>query len=481
MKDHLSGLHADELYKLSDDVLRQKGLFVCRKCGDYVAQSEGVFLNHLRSKHVKTRSKTNLDIVSHYLYHLVSSVHDNHWAEGLQWLANHTPSEPSFRQSLISKIKYELEDDITDCFEDVLNACVKSAMKPGDETLSGSQDFDPEPIWLLPFIFEQLVLCPNPDPPREGHPGTSLRKCITRRLRLFCAGKLQLLYQESQQIQSTSAKSFRSNPPDILKCAQEAADNDNFKSAYTRIVKHMPVAPINDDNRHILQKLFPASLQIDERNSPSMDVDTEPASEPPRMTTRAATVAELTKTQVIFTPQEATTLLRRLCYGKAPGVQVDSIDLFLKLSRRRTNENRKKKKQRKYTEVAKTFAAFFTIVVNGDVGPKITKLLRTTYTVALQKDKEDLTKLRPLGIPSAIRRIAASMIVGKYRSEFAKLLLPTNYAIGVSGGIDIITNSIRLGVEKFITNKLATGELPTCSLVSLDIRNMFNAVSREKL
>ena len=159
LKDHLSGLHADELYKLSDDVLRQKGLFVCRKCGDYVAQSEGVFLNHLRSKHVKTRSKTNLDIVSHYLYHLVSSVHDNHWAEGLQWLANHTPSEPSFRQSLISKIKYELEDDITDCFEDVLNACVESAMKPGDEALSGSQDFDPEPIWLLPFIFEQLVLC----------------------------------------------------------------------------------------------------------------------------------------------------------------------------------------------------------------------------------------------------------------------------------------------------------------------------------
>ena len=126
-----------------------------------------------------------MDIVSHYLYYLVSSVHGNYWAEGLQWLATHTPSETSFCQSLTSKIKYELEDDITDCFEDVLNACVESAMKPRDEALSRSQDFDPEPILLLPFIFEQLVLCPNPDPPREGHPGTSLRKCITRRLRLF--------------------------------------------------------------------------------------------------------------------------------------------------------------------------------------------------------------------------------------------------------------------------------------------------------
>ena len=118
-----------------------------------------------------------------------------------------------------------------------------------------------------------------------------------------------------------------------------------------------------------------------------MDTDTDTASETPQMTTHAATVAALTKKRVVFTPQEATTLLRRLCYGKAPGVQVDSIDLFLKLSRRRTNENRKKKNRRKTTEVVKTFAAFFTIVVNGDVGPKITKLLRTTYTVALQKDK----------------------------------------------------------------------------------------------
>ena len=63
----------------------------------------------------------------------------------------------------------------------------------------------------------------------------------------------------------------------------------------------------------------------------------------------------------------------------------------------------------------------------------------------------DLKKLRPLGIPSAIRRIAAALVLGMYRSRFAKLLLPVNYAVGVSGGVDIITNTIRLGVEKYIT------------------------------
>ena len=68
----------------------------------------------------------------------------------------------------------------------------------------------------------------------------------------------------------------------------------------------------------------------------------------------------------------------------------------------------------------------------------------------------------------------------KYKADFAKLLLPLNYAIGTSGGIDLITNTVRLGVEKFISDPEARGDLPTRALVSLDIRNMFNAVSREE-
>ena len=89
---------------------------------------------------------------------------------------------------------------MTDCFEDVLKACVESHKEPVDKNLSGTEEYNAEPIWLLPFIFEQLILCPNPDQPREGHKGTSLRQCITRRLRLFRSGQLELLYQESKCI-----------------------------------------------------------------------------------------------------------------------------------------------------------------------------------------------------------------------------------------------------------------------------------------
>ena len=123
------------------------------------------------------------EIVTQLLYNLVKPVHDNYWEEGLVWLRTHRPEEPNFRQSLILKIKHELEDDVTDCFEDLLKTCVECAKAPKDETLLGLDEFNPDPIWILPFLFD--ILYPNLDPPKPGHKGTSLQKCISRRIRLF--------------------------------------------------------------------------------------------------------------------------------------------------------------------------------------------------------------------------------------------------------------------------------------------------------
>ena len=170
--------------------------------------------------------------------------------------------------------------------------------------------------------------------------------------------------------------------------------------------------------------------------------------------------------------------LRGLNKGKAGGLQADSLDLFIKLAR---NPNRGKKKKTQFANKRKTMAHFFTSIANGEVPDKIGRILRTTYLVALQKDPDDLSKLRPLGVPSAIRRITAVLLLMSYRSRFAEHLLPFNYAIGVNGGIDMITNTVRLGVDKFIKMEEQNNQLPTRALVSLDIRNMFNEISRQKL
>ena len=92
-----------------------------------------------------------------------------------------------------------------------------------------------------------------------------------------------------------------------------------------------------------------------------------------------------------------------------------------------------------------TLAKFFTIIANGEVSPAIRHILQTTYLVALEKDPTNKKKLRPLGIPSAIRRITAVCVIQKHRAIFAEHLLPFNFALGVSGGVDFVLNLVCLG------------------------------------
>jgi hypothetical protein len=97
----------------------------------------------------------------------------------------------------------------------------------------------------------------------------------------------------------------------------------------------------------------------------------------------------------------------------------------------------------------KALAGFFNHFINGEVPGHFQTFLRQTYLVALEKDPEDKTKLLPLGVPSApsaIRRIAANIVLKVYSPIFADHLLPFNYAIGVSdGGVDIIVLAGNVG------------------------------------
>ena len=119
--------------------------------------------------------------------------------------------------------------------------------------------------------------------------------------------------------------------------------------------------------------------------------------------------------------------------------------------------------------------------MNGNVPAKIGKILHTTYLEALEKDPDDLSKLWPLDVSSAIRRIAAILFVQSYRASFAQHLLSFNYTIGVNGGINMITAGIQMGMKKYTTAPEEKGNLTSWSLVCLDIKNMFNVTSRQKL
>ena len=56
---------------------------------------------------------------------------------------------------------------------------------------------------------------------------------------------------------------------------------------------------------------------------------------------------------------------------------------------------------------------------------------KDVYLFCLHKDPTDASKLRPLGIPTAMRRIIARHVAQYFKPKFADYLLPINFAVGI--------------------------------------------------
>jgi hypothetical protein len=380
------------------------------------------------------------------------------WSDGLTFLKSFKLTPPPFRQPLTTKIKYRLEEAICNTFISTIAVCDEALKPHPNPKFAKKNDYNSWELLLLPILFERLVLFPLPPQPTTSNKKCpSINQIIHDRLRRFKQGKLRELYEESEAIVSKTPKQQHEHPADIQRSAQLAADLDNFKSANARITKHAPVALINNSNIHVLENLHPPSLNR--------------GCNKPRVSTRNGG----TRRSIQITPKTIVSTLSHLHRGKATGVHCDSLDIYIKTARRIDLSNPTGLQQ------ATHLASFFEHIVNGHVPEQFKHFIRQTYLVALEKDPDDKTKLRPLGVPSAIRRISAILILKQFNAAFAQHILPFNFAIGIGGGCDFIIKTLQLAVDKYIVSNESANRLPTRALVSLDIRNMFNAISRERL
>lgn len=415
----------------------------CHLCENTVYATTSQLDRHIKNKHTSTRSSTNLELATSLLFNKTTSSEINQWESGLKWLVDVFQPSPPFRQSLLLNLKHKSLDAVVDAFRDLISTTVQASIPPSNDRDASNRQFQSDPFWTLTAIFEQLVLAPRP--PKEELPpnAESIAQCIYRRVRWFRAGRFQDLYAESRQVKSKSPSAQRSssssNSNYIKKTAQLAADVDNYGTCNYRLTKNTPVAIADDYNISSLQKLHPNELY-----PPSVPCL---RSSPRRKNTKQR---HKNCKQFIITPEVIVNNILHLKKGKATGLQVDSIDLFIILAQRSRHNNSKKKSLKPFSF---TLAEFFTLVANGKIPKSLISIYRTTYLVALEKDPDDNTKLRPLGIPSAVRRITANTIANETKAQFAAHLLPYNYAAGVKGGIDFITSTVRLGVEKYISNQ----------------------------
>ena len=447
---------------MSDADLDAQKIYLCRECDGDVFSRECDLNAHVKKKHYEYRNQTNLEIVHHCIYDKACG--QSHWQDALTFLNDFQWDAPPYRSTMISKINHRLEANIIDTFHTVTHASTEACKEVKHHKDNSKTDYDADPIIALQVLFERLVLFPLPpseSPNRTNkHNGArhaSVNRTIHERLRLFKQGRIRELYQESNAVVSKSPRDMATNADKLQKNAQLAIDLDNVKSANLRLTKTAPVAIIDDARLKALQALHPPSLQRGVTKS------------------RRSTRFSHNRRKIHFTAQQIIRVLSRLHRGKAAGLYGDSLDIYIK-SARRLNLNKEEDVIK-----AQRLAKLFSNVANSDIPTRFQAVLRKTYLVALEKDPDDRLKLRPLGVPSAIRRIATAAVLSEYSSTLADNLLPFNFAIGVSGGCDFITKTMQLGVDKYITEREQKQQLPTRALVSLDLVNMFNAISREEL
>ena len=123
--------------------------------------------------------------------------------------------------------------------------------------------------------------------------------------------------------------------------------------------------------------------------------------------------------QTLHLPGDICNTIKKTGKHKGTGLQSDSIDSFISLVK--LNDN----------TINQHLQQMFNFIYQGNIPNRARHFFTDTYLFCLHKDTNDNTKLRPIGIPTAIRRIIASHIAKQWRDKFALHLLPYNYAVGV--------------------------------------------------
>lgn len=405
------------------------------------------------------------------------------WSESLRFLHNLALEPPPFRHNMFHELR---ANDIKLVNEShaKLHKALHISVIPADDDLADepAHESTSQALWNLLFAFQNLIFCPF----RENKHFTA-SQCITHRLELFNAGNIRALYNHTYSESHTSPHSERRTenievftpdenddepffdiPASAKRQAQTLIDDDAYQQASSRILRDAPVAELNEQNLEIIKKLFPDKLPP----------HCLPSAAAPSRRTRSQT-ATPTSHESFLSLKESTTLaaLRKVRKRTAAGPFADYTDYLRHFALQQTNDETGQSNSRPYFSL---FLKTMQILASGNLPPKIARTFRATYFVALHKDKTDLSKLRPIGVGTAYRRLMGSIIMRHMSHDFASYLTPQGQlGVGIRGGLDTLVHLTQVMLDKYITSLQKQGKSPTHALLLLDITNMFNAVSRE--
>ena len=393
---------------------------------------------HNTSHHPPPQTTSNLhatpssqtDIGSPHFFTNATDGSHNFWDRGVPFILSHSNHHPpDFRSTWRRHLKKRNKANFLRLQAHTIYAISDAYAHSIDST----------PFWWLLFHLDMLVLAPSTKTQRSNN---SIHSTISDRINSIFSGDIEYTYNMAMTCTRHSQNTTPTSTSHNL-TAQRAADSDQFRTAIARSTTSTSVASIDNSNIDIVRGLYT-------RPVPTINYPPKPPTSQP-----------------YSLPGDICTTILHASRNKGAGVNADSIDIFIDLV------------QANLTAIPSHLNFIFNQIYQNNLPQPITRYFTDVYLFCLHKDPLDKSKLRPLGIPTAIRRLIASHVAHTFREKFARHMLPYNYAVGTPNGTNFIINSMQLQVEKYITHPQSLGNNPTRATVFFDLTNQFNSVSRQ--
>ena len=443
-----STCHATSLHLVDHSRCKESGIYVC--CTHKCPSSPRRFFSSQRALdiHYNTHHKapadttpsatdaTPLTIATSHIFTKSQRNNLNHWTHGLTFIdSTYDHEPPDFRTTWRQMLRGRQKAAFVTLQASIIRSIVVASTHTDDTSVAA-------PFWWLLLHLDMLIFAPSTKKQRDN---LSIQHTIDDRIQAAFCGDIAFLFQSAMAVKRHT-QNTRPSAHSMNRSAQLAADNDDYRTAVARACTSQTVASIGPSNIAHVHTLY-----------------TDPV--PDRGYTQPA---ELPLHQRYTLPGNICKTIKIAAKNKGTGVNSDSIDLLTLLVKS------------KIPTVKDDLRYIFDIIFQNRLPPQIRRYFTDVYLFCLHKSPTDPSKLRPLGIPTAIRRIVASHVARTLKHKFASHLLPFNYAVGIPNGSSFVVKAMQLSIEKYITTPQTQGHLPSRAAIFFDLTNQFNSVSRQE-
>ena len=379
------------------------------------------------------------------------------WTSTLLWLSDLNPRPMPFRKSLFGALSTAHKTQVLDVYILLLTAFQTATLHSPPNDALVPKDLSLEPFVKLLILFEGVVLAP----PIDTEP-SQYKHLVSQRLTEFRQGLFPTMYKRAISYNvSPHPPSTATSPLYIDRSVTQAVRDSRFHSAFQGL-DPQPLAPLTDTSVTSLLNMHPP-----------------PHSQRPPLTPYPLTPP--TSDPMPFGWDHVLSTIRSSPKGKAAGAFADSPDFLLAVADRKTSIGSA------LVSGLDLIQHFLSTLLSHTFSRSLWCILTTNYVLAFYKDFQNCpSKIRPIGIGTAWRRLLARHVVKSNLPLILKHLSPFQLGIGVPGGTDLLAIYLQGVVDDHITRPPSFLDTtgcpfpPTRCILKLDLANMFNNASRQE-